>query len=250
MENKPKVIVISHERSGTHFMMNSLSECFDYVSSPWVNFDFPQTAPQMICPPMLNFFHKESMGQFLVALDEQHHNQTIKSHHTMDFFKGILGNIFAAGFKIIYMYRNPIDVMLSQHSLVASYPRFEGPKTPTVSEFIRSEPAGWMMRYQYYQKANMLKRWEHHVNGWINYKHRDVIHVAYEELNDNYTTTMKRIGKSLGLKGKYVRPSKGENVISGGNPNYSRDDYDEEDFEFFQSEVGETMAKLNYTIDI
>ena len=36
-EYRPKVLVVSHERSGTHFVMNSLALNLDYVSSPWIN---------------------------------------------------------------------------------------------------------------------------------------------------------------------------------------------------------------------
>ena len=37
--DRPKVLVVSHERSGTHFMMNSLAANFGYVANPFMNLD-------------------------------------------------------------------------------------------------------------------------------------------------------------------------------------------------------------------
>ena len=36
---KRPVMVVSHERSGTHFTMNSLAACFGYASMPWIDLD-------------------------------------------------------------------------------------------------------------------------------------------------------------------------------------------------------------------
>ena len=38
--NRKKAAVIGHERSGTHFLMNTLAYNFGYISAPWFNFDF------------------------------------------------------------------------------------------------------------------------------------------------------------------------------------------------------------------
>ena len=40
---KPKVMVVSHERSGTHFLMNTIALNFDYISAPWINLDWETT---------------------------------------------------------------------------------------------------------------------------------------------------------------------------------------------------------------
>ncbi len=34
-----KGMVVSHERSGTHFLMNTLALNFGYIAKPWINFD-------------------------------------------------------------------------------------------------------------------------------------------------------------------------------------------------------------------
>ena len=39
-EDVKKAMIVSHERSGTHFLMNTLDKNFPYISQPWINFDF------------------------------------------------------------------------------------------------------------------------------------------------------------------------------------------------------------------
>ena len=38
-ERRPPVLVVSHERSGTHFLMNSIARGYGYTSTPWVDMD-------------------------------------------------------------------------------------------------------------------------------------------------------------------------------------------------------------------
>ena len=52
------LIVCSHERSGTHFMMNSISECTEYTSNPFLNFDY------MPLGSFVNFFQKQAHINF------------------------------------------------------------------------------------------------------------------------------------------------------------------------------------------
>ena len=56
------LIVCSHERSGTHFMMNSISECTEYTSNPFLNFDYIPLGS------FVNFFSQASTYKFLKSL--------------------------------------------------------------------------------------------------------------------------------------------------------------------------------------
>ena len=44
------LMVCSHERSGTHFMMNGLSTCTEYTKDPYLDFDYCTLGP------IVNFF--------------------------------------------------------------------------------------------------------------------------------------------------------------------------------------------------
>ena len=50
-EERPAVMVVSHERSGTHFLMNALAACYGYVSAPWVNLCLPTVNSNSYYPP-------------------------------------------------------------------------------------------------------------------------------------------------------------------------------------------------------
>ncbi len=42
-DGRKKLAVVSHERSGTHFLMNTVGGNLGYLSRPWWNFDFDLT---------------------------------------------------------------------------------------------------------------------------------------------------------------------------------------------------------------
>ena len=73
---KIPLMVCSHERSGTHFMMNSISECTEYTVNPFLNFDY------MPLGSFVNFFSKESMNKFLFSLQDISKNEY--SHHCVN----------------------------------------------------------------------------------------------------------------------------------------------------------------------
>ncbi len=76
-----------------------------------------------------------------------HLANVIKSHHPVGFFSEILGEILD-DFDLLYVYRDPRDVMLSLRKQIRFWDWHEGPGTETLQEFIRSAPSGRMMRYQ------------------------------------------------------------------------------------------------------
>ncbi len=52
------LMVCSHERSGTHFVMNSISKCTEYTANPFLNFDYSPLGS------LINFFSEESIRIF------------------------------------------------------------------------------------------------------------------------------------------------------------------------------------------
>src|SRR5215469_1383683 len=62
-EMRPAVMVVSHERSGTHFLMNALASCYGYVSAPWVDFDRPTFN--------INYFYLPEVQDLLLALADR-----------------------------------------------------------------------------------------------------------------------------------------------------------------------------------
>ena len=251
MNRRPKIMVCAHERSGTHFLMNTMADCFDYCSWPFLNVDYPEIAPHLGGIPVCLHRADELVNWFLAG--RFNHNWTINNHLPVEFYGGRLPELLSirtrtgeADFRILTIYRNPLDVMLSKHFIIKGYPRFEGPRCETVGEFIRATPCGGMTRYQLRAERNMLTRWENHVTGWLSVGLPGVIHVRFEDLRDRFEETVRDIGKGVGMEPCRIQQPGKERCIQHGPKTYSRADYTPEDVRFFGDEVGATMERLGY----
>jgi len=56
------LMACSHERSGTHFLMNSISNCTDYTSEPWLDYDLVPFGG------VTNFFNEKSTNKLIRLL--------------------------------------------------------------------------------------------------------------------------------------------------------------------------------------
>ena len=189
--DRPLVMIVSHERSGTHFLMNSIAACFGYNSRPWLNFDQRHIN--------LNFHAPTMVRKSLAQLGKQRVSNIIKSHHQVEFFSEVLEHT-PEQLLIFYIYRDPVAVMLSFWRFVHGLGWHEGPELDNPISFARAEPCGRMMRYQFRQYPSILHRWAAHCAGWLaaaNYNSR-VILVRYEDLDSRYNETIEKIGRRLG----------------------------------------------------
>lgn len=203
-----KVIVASHERAGTHFLMNTLAYNFGYVSAPWIDIDIEQ---------VVNPFAPENFMLFLEQFEGKPVLNTFKTHFQADFFLPILDKLLSE-YWIFYIYRRGSDVMESFTKHLNSYPWDAGPKVSDGEELSRTRPAGYLMRYQKTQLPNMWARFLVHNSGWKNLpeKYRDrIIYVGYEDLNERFEQTVRNIGVKIdrGIINIF-RPSKFEHVMT------------------------------------
>ena len=209
-----KVIVISHERSGTHFLMNTLAQNFGYVSNDWIDLD--SNLP-------INYWNPPNTIEILSITKGKPIATLFKAHYSVEFFLPILRELLDEFF-IFYIYRNGNDVMESfcrhvKDLLKPPYAWFAGPECVDGKEFAAAEPCGGMLRYQWRQYPNCYARWEAHVDGWMNdvplsLRNR-LVHVKYEDLNNDFPGTVRNIANRLGLTppDHPVRPTKFDNVI-------------------------------------
>jgi len=207
---RPAVMVAAHERSGTHFLMNTLAACYGYISWPWIDFD-----PLYL---KINFYHPSHVCDELLALAASSRMQLVKSHHQAGFFISELPRL-TEQYVFFYICRNPVDVMLSYWRFMHRWPWFEGPKVADPLTFARSEPCGFMMRYQLRQHPNLLLRWAAHVEGWLEAAATQprVLVVRYEDLDAHFEEVVQGFAWILGCPPQaIVRPPRGVNVIPGG----------------------------------
>ena len=179
------VLVVSHERSGTHFAMNTLAANFGYAASPWYNFDLPD----------LNInFHRASTVRYVLAELRDTPIPVMKSHHAAGFFPP--GSL--AGYKVIYLARHPAKVFPSFRELLIEYPWREGPEEESVEALMRATPNGRCCRFQWEPAATMLERWLHHVAGWRDRAQTPpegerILFLRYEDLDRDFAATVARL---------------------------------------------------------
>ena len=211
-EPRPAAIVVSHERSGTHFLMNACATCYGYVSLPWINFDARES--------ILIDHSRQEIRDLLLEMVVRPMANVVKSHHTADFFTGELERL-TQRYVFLHIVRNPVDVMLSFWRFMYHFqPQDDfGPLCPDPAAFACAPPAGRMLRYQTEPAASILERWSKHVLGW----HRAaqvnprVRLVRYEDLDSRFEETMGGLAPLLERPPqKLVRPARDFNVIRSG----------------------------------
>jgi hypothetical protein len=243
-DGRQAVMVVGHERSGNHFMMNTLAACYGHVSQPWVDLDYRTFN--------INYFKSVRIAEMLFHLGTNKVASVIKSHHQLDFFKEQIENILSV-VKIIYVYRNPVDVMISFWKLLHGCSWREGPQTDSPLSLARSEPNGQLMRYQMFQYQTMIHRWAAHVSNWIPVTQVSsrVTAVAYEALDQRFEETVHGLSKFMERQPMQIkRPSRSEAVIKPATlPDWIlQHKPDRETLTTYCCEVaGELMHKLHYS---
>ena len=208
---RPKVIVVSHERSGTHFLMNSLALSLGYVADPRVDLD-RKLGLDFHTPLALQHFFAQFRGTALLNL--------FKSHHQAGFFAPLLSKL-RGEYVLCYVHRDPADTLSSMRGYLHRFRGDEGPRCPDLSSLLHAEPAGALMRYQKRQHPTMVHRWREHVIGWralAEVAPDVVVPVAYEDLSEHFEHTLEDLAGRLGLPmpSTVVRPDLTTNVINPG----------------------------------
>jgi len=204
-----KVMVISHERSGTSFLINA------------IGMNFPDYLPEADAEGTLqrvdldgngwNFADPDEMLKFLS--DSRFHDMPIanvfKSHHTRHYFDEVW-DYLQEQFHVFYIYRDGRDVMASYWRHVRKQGFLWGPMAFTVGEFMRADPVGACCRYLGpMPPGNMVQRWNDHVMSWLKYNLPGVCRISYEQLSENFDTMIEKISVHL-----EVAPP--ENIIQPG----------------------------------
>ena len=236
---RPDVLVVSHERSGTHFLINALTRAYDY---PERFLDFDQSSLN------INYFAPQAIASTVAEVAKRRSSAILKSHHAVDFFDGILDEVLKKT-TIFYIHRDPVDVMISLWRFINHWGWREGPKRTTALEFAASQPEGQMLRYQMLQQKSMLHRWAYHVDGWTAAAQgRDRIRVVrFDQMKSRYEQTVADFGGLLGRRsGSLTPPSRNANVIQGAPV----DRLERPDTDTLRAlaltEVGETMRRQGY----
>jgi hypothetical protein len=220
------LMVCSHERSGTHFLMNSIANSTKYTQEPFVNYDlFPLGAS-------VNFFSSAEVNNFCKNIKNiQLQDQTVctssilKSHFPISLAKEALKD----NLKAIYIYRNPVDTLISYWKFLHRWNWVEGPKTNTPLELVAHSPAGQSQRYQLENYSSYFERWKKHVSdAFVLSKNEDnLVLIRYSDLKNDYENTISKCCDGLSIEvGKILPPSK-QDYIKGSSMDISIEQYQE-----------------------
>lgn len=240
---RPAVMVASHERSGTHFMINSLVSAYGYSIEPRMDLD------HVMADVPFNVYNEHAMAQFMATFGAGRYGNIVKSHYAVEFFDAY-NKKPAKGILVFYIHRDPASVILSYWRYTMAAAWREGPKIDDPIAFATAEPEGLMLRYQWRSPRTILHRWAQHVEGWTEAakKNRNIIPVRYDELNDSYAETIKSFRAVLKLKPlDLTKPDADKKVIlakaavRGGMQEERK-----KIAEIARREVGDTMKALGY----
>jgi len=211
------ILVCSHERSGTHFLMNSIAKNSNYSVEPYLNYDSKPFGG------IINFFDRTEVKSNLMKLisfsiNNKKYNlaSIIKSHHPPHHFEELFGNeqlIF------LYIYRSPLDTLVSFWKFIERWDHHEGPKGLSCLDFINAKPEGQMMRYQYKTYDTIFDRWANHVLAWykISLIYKNVIIINYDDLINSYEKIITDLLKNIGIPVKFVYPPDRDKYFKGAN---------------------------------
>ena len=206
--------------------MNTIGSATDYSSNPWLNYDLIPLGAA------INFHSETSVKTFitnLAALEIDGHKtcnaSILKSHFPLRMLGKASGKL---PLKIIYIYRDPVEVFISFWKFLHQWGWDEGPKTRTPSELISSPPSGQSQRYQLTNYKDYFERWAQHTLDGINYckNNPNAYHISYKELLEHHESVTLQTCNILDIKvqKKIQLPGKKSNVIPGKNLFISSDE--------------------------
>ena len=233
------VIVASHPRSGTHFLINTLALNFGFSARP-IESDVTSGA---------DFYLSRHFRGFLEGARATGSGRLIKEHHHFAFFADVL-DVLRRHFIVFYVYRNPADTISSYWRYVRAAERREGPRCATAGDFMRAAPEAGMLRYQMEQHDTVLDRWRSHVDAWttLGVSEAGVVPIKYEDLNLDFAATVAALASRLGLAcPSPVRPSPAARVIVPGPGRVGgyRDVMSDEDIAFIREKTQPTLSRLD-----
>ncbi len=212
MKNK-FILIATHPRSGTHFIINALCMNFRDV-------EFPQIRNTYSTLEGLFLTHdKTYTKEWQQCLSEDNNKIKVFKTHLMpseisraldnEFYlnekeKAIIKTIYEHS-KIVNIYRDGRDVILSWYFYQkdAAGGLSTGTeiriKECTFSEFIRMPNKYYMPIRGFEEKdKNRVEYWRAHVNEWL--AKEDAVHLKYETLYNDFEATIRNLASSLGMQ--------------------------------------------------
>jgi hypothetical protein len=187
------IVVVSHERSGTHFLINTIARNFS-ITPGYI--DIPRKNNKEYDNKWYNKYRKE-VRKFCESKYNKDAGRIFKTHHQTWFFEPYMGQ-FKKHFHVFYIVRDPRDVFVSCFYYFNRHNK-DFPVTKTVGDLLRTKPYehNWDSGRSFIKSESMVERWCRHVSGWIE---QGVNIITYSDLKRKFDKQVDKIGKVIGKK--------------------------------------------------
>lgn len=192
--HKP-IIVITHERSGTHLLIN----CINYnANGNFLTIGYTDNKEDFNLKSYKYIAYKDVMSNAYIP------NSVNKSHHQVEFMEEYLDFLFNK-YKVVYVKRDIKDVLTSYYKFI---PKPDETSFPSFEEWIFSKPDDIGRKFlQPYspdphiivEPENYIHRWLLHTSGWLKHKDKMLV-VNYEDILTNYSVQKQIIEDYIGKK--------------------------------------------------
>ncbi|XP_005336649.2 sulfotransferase 2A1 isoform X1 [Ictidomys tridecemlineatus] len=179
------IVMVSFPKSGTHWLVEILCLIHSKGDTTWI-----QSVPIWERAPMI----ETDMGYRLS--NEKEGPRLLSSHLPLHLFPK---SLFTSKAKVIYIMRNPKDVLVSGYYFYTMTNDYKKPES--------------LERYfQWFIQGNVpYGSWFEHIRGWMSLRDKEnILLLSYEELQKDPRSTIERICQFLGKK---LNPEKLDSVL-------------------------------------
>lgn len=187
-----KILVVSHERSGTHFLINTIARNFGYDNNQLEVF----ARDTISIDPEEGKRYKSKVNANINKSFPSQTKKIFKSHHQFEFFKEHFDEILEH-YHVFYIIRDARDVLTSCYFYFNAAQTKAFPKPRSVKELafdIKPYKYPFDGAYSLVKSEDFVERWIKHVSGWI---HSGACVITYEDLKSNFNLVLRRVSREL-----------------------------------------------------
>ena len=208
------VLVVTHERSGTHLLINIINydKNGEFYTIGYI--------PRNISYNLENYRHHTYKD---IIVNSYRNDCVCKSHHQIEFMEDYLDFLFSK-YNVIYLKRDIKDVLVSYYKFIP-YPT-DLDKFPKFEDWIFSKPDDigreFLLPYSpdphvIIEPENYLDRWRNHIRGWEKYKDNLLI-LNYEDILIDFKNQKEKIESYIGKKIADIIPDVNDKNLPNFNP--------------------------------